>query len=236
MKVNIPIEYLASNEIHNGFVLQYEDEIYENRYIVLDKLLSENNKVIDLGCVGYIPNIKDSINNGIYLHDILTKKCSDVLGVDIDLDGVKYVHSLGFSNVICADIIDDSINIKKHFDECGGVDFMILGEILHEVDDSISFLKGIKREYNGFAKKIILTVPNIYRFTNIINALKGKDVNHTENRCWFSPYTICKTFAQAGIQPDELFLAGKTYGKRVFFLKFFKHNICAEHIVAIGIL
>lgn len=235
MKINIPMEYLSSKAVHNGYVFKYDDQIFRDRFVVLDKLLTDKDRVIDLGCVGYIPNIKSSINCGTYLHDILTKKCNDVLGVDINTNGVEFVRKLGFTNVVCADIISDASTIKKHFMN-SGVDFMILGEMLHEVDNPIQFLSDIHKEYEGCVRKIIITVPNIYRLTNIVNAVGGKDVNHTENRYWFSPYTICKSLAQAGIQPTELYLAGKTFGKRGLLLSLFKHNICAEHIIAVGTL
>lgn len=233
MFVNIPEEYLKSERVHNGFSFEYNDQIYNSRFDVINKIIWEGGNVIDLGCVGYIPNISKAIENNVYLHAILTDKCGNVLGVDIDSDGINYVKDLGYNNVIKADIIRDSDTIKGWFGD-EKVDFMVMGEMLHEIDDPIGFLSQIRQNYTGFIRQIVITVPNIYRYSNIINGLSGKDINHTENRCWFSPYTLCKTIACSGIRPKEIYLAGRLKGKKGFLLGLFKKNICAEHIVLVG--
>lgn len=56
MKINIPMEYLSSKTVHNGYVFKYDDQIFRDRFVVLNKLLTDKDRVIDLGCVGYIPN------------------------------------------------------------------------------------------------------------------------------------------------------------------------------------
>lgn len=213
MKIEIPKKYLESIEVHNGYNFLYSDKIYEDRIELIRSICKHAENVIDLGCVGYIPNIVSSIEKDIWVHKILSDQCKKVLGVDISEEGVEFCHQIGFNNVIKADIISDAKQIKDEF-VLGGlegkVDFIVVGEMLHEVDDPVGLLKNIRNQYHGFAKNILITVPNIYRFQNVINALLGRDINHTENRFWFSPYTLCKVLNSAGIIPKEVYLAGKS--------------------------
>lgn len=231
MRLETICNVIKSKEINNGYHFVYNDTVYDDRFAVVRSVLENVDSAIDLGCVGYIPNIEISLQQGTYLHEILTKNCKKVLGVDIEKDGIEYMKGLGYNNIIAADIFKDSELIKNDFKN-GGVDLIVLGEILHEVDNPIAFLSNIKKIYSGFIKQMLITVPNIYRYANIINGLKGIDVNHTENRCWFSPYTLCKTVFLAGMTPREIFLAGKLKGKKGALIKLIaRNNICCEHIV-----
>ena len=237
MKIEIPIEYLNSIEVHNGYKFSYSDKIYKNRIELIRRICQNAENVIDLGCVGYIPNIISSIEKDIWVHKILSDQCKKVLGVDISQEGVDFCHKIGFNNVIKADIISDVERIKHEFtleNQEEKVDLIVIGEMLHEVDDPVGLLKNIRNLYHGFARNILITVPNIYRFQNVINALLGRDINHTENRFWFSPYTLCRVLNSAGIKPKEIYLAGKSMGKKGMLLNLFKNNICAENIVLIG--
>ncbi len=236
MKVEIPKKYLDSIEIHNGYNFLYRDKIYENRIELIQNICKDYENVIDLGCVGYIPQISSSIEKNNWLHKVLTDQCKNVLGIDISQEGVDFCHKIGFKNILKADIVSDAKQIKHEFALIGEekVDLIVIGEMLHEVDDPVGLLKNIRNQYHGFAKSILITVPNIYRFQNVKNALLGMDTNHTENRFWFSPYTLCRMVNSAGIIPKEIYLAGKHIGKKGMLLKLFKNNICAENIILMG--
>lgn len=233
MRINIPEEFLNSKSVDNGFCFKYDGDIYSNRFDVIIKILSEckTARCIDVGAVGYIPNIKKSIEKGEWLHKIIQENSEELIGVDINKEGISYCEALGYENILYANIEKDVEEILNAFND-NPIDYIFFGEMLHEVDDPIGMLSRIHTRYKNYVKSIVITVPSIYRIQNILYALRGIDKNHTENRFWYSPYSLCKMVSMAGYSVKDIYLSGKISGRFLKYLNFiFKNNICSEHII-----
>ena len=238
MKVNIPNEYLTGKQVSNGYnmkITPIKEDFYVNRITAIKDLLNKidgGGNIIHLGSVGYVPNIKKDIDNNKWMHKVLTDHCNEVLGIDINKDGIEYCKTLGYGNMIYADMLDQSNLVINHMKKISleKFDYIVAGELLHEIDSPVTFLKQININYSDYVKRIIITVPNLYRFLNFKNSLKGIDGNHTENRYWYSPYTLCKTIAMAGMVPREIYFSGRSK----LLSMFFPHNISSDEIIVIA--
>lgn len=48
------------------------------------------------GCVDHLPLIEHRRQTGMWLHDILSEKCTAVVGIDINEQGIAYMNEQGF--------------------------------------------------------------------------------------------------------------------------------------------
>lgn len=164
------MKYLNSIKFANGLsiIISEKGKNITSRFEILKNIV-KNKNVIHLGCCDHIPLIEKKINQGIWLHKIITDNSEKCLGIDIDSDALMYVKRLGYSNVIFGDITSetklDTVLSEKW-------NFMVMGEILEHVDNPTYFLKKISNNNKGIIDKIIITVPNALTLNNFINAKK----------------------------------------------------------------
>lgn len=212
------LDYLNGSK----FIVSCNFEIKENFYPSsrIDKIieLTGGRKVIHVGCCDHIPIIKDKIREKTWLHGLLTENCSEVLGIDIDKKAIEYVQEeIGYSNVMYFNLlgeINDKIVDKKW-------DYMILGEILEHTNNPVEFLESIVNKYKDYVKQIIITVPNIYCISKILQGIKynGELIN-SDHRYWFTPYTLVKVGVEAGLKEPNLYFADlKAYKKKKFIIR-----------------
>ena len=189
---------------------------------------------MDVGAVGYLPQIEYALKKDEWLHKIVNDLSSDSLGVDINSEGIEYCRRLGYDNIICANI---EMNSERIMEGLGykHIDYILFGEMLHEVDNPVGVLSNVRRGFKGHADRIIITVPSIYCVNNIIHALRGVDRNHTESRFWFSTYTLCRMVFAAGYIPKKIYLARKIKGRKLKIInRLYRKNIFSDHIVLVA--
>ncbi len=197
-------EYLSNKNFTNGLkvsVSEKENSIL-SRIEILDELL-KNKNVIHVGCCDHIPLIETKIKNNLWLHKRITNVANRCLGIDIDKEGIEYLRNkLGYTALVCADINKENISeITRN-----KWDYIILGEILEHIDNPVEFLSNIKLKYSNNVEKIIVSVPNAFRYQNFKNSKKHIEFINSDHRYWFTPYTLAKVFARAGFIVDEFFL------------------------------
>ncbi len=197
-------DYLSGKEFSNGKIFDYNDFEYGRvRFSTLKKILhkeEELKSVIHLGCCDHLALIDEKIQNNKWLHKILMENAKCVLGIDIDKEAVEYVKSIGYNDVIYADITQDKTLIVDEMRKMLGDqkwDYLIAGEIVEHLDNPTEFLKIVKESYHDIIDKIIITVPNAFSMHNIMYALKGQECINTDHRFWFTPYTIGKVLERA---------------------------------------
>lgn len=188
--------YLKGDEFDDMLFVDISDQkfIYSKHDFLIK--IAENKRILHVGCLDHIPLIDARIKKGIYTHAILTEAAEYCLGIDINKEGIDYVKQRGFDNIIYADITSGCATIENdHFD------YAILADVLEHIPDPVTFLSSFKRYKN--IDKLIITVPNAYRFLNWEFLGKGFERINTDHRFWFTPYTLAKVCVDAGYKIDD---------------------------------
>jgi len=166
---------------------------------LLDKF--QDKKVIHLGCTDHIEIIQRKLDEGNYLHNLITCVAQKCVGVDINKRALEYVKGKGIDNVYYGDITQPGIEviIQDHYD------YILLGEMLEHVENPVDFLKKIILNYKEYIDKFVITVPNAFGLPFLSNALNnGREEVNSDHKYWFTPYTIAKVVHQAGMKIDDL--------------------------------
>lgn len=198
------IPYLNGSKFSNGikFLFSSEESFITDR-ITLLKTITKDASVVHVGCADHMELIEKKRKKGTWLHDILLKNAKHCIGIDINFETVKYLTDiLKIDDIHCANIIKDKIpqiTDKKW-------DYILLGEILEHTDNPVMFLSSIKEKYSGIIDKIVITVPNAFCINNFFGTLKHSENINSDHRYWFTPFTISKVLAEAGMEADEIYL------------------------------
>lgn len=195
---------MKGNQFSSGLrvISSKTEQTIVNRLEICDNLF-KGNKVIHLGCCDHIPLIEEKRNNNLWLHSRIIEKANRCLGIDINENGIKYLQSkLGYKDLVCADIQKD--NISEIINETW--DFIFLGEILEHVDNPVGLLIDIREKYSKVIDKMVVSVPNAFRYMNFVSSKNHSEIINSDHRFWFSPYTLAKVFTVAGYNIEEYFL------------------------------
>lgn len=196
-------DYLDDKLFHNGFnfIVAKKEPSILTRLDYIEKMVT-GKSVIHVGCVDHTPPlITRKIAKNRWLHKRLTENCSRCVGIDIDNVGVEFIKNLGYHNAIFGDVTDSNLISEItnfHWD------YMVLGELLEHINNPVEFLAGIKKNYKPYLDKLIISVPNAFRLTNIINAFKNVEQINTNHKYWFSAYTLAKILNQVGLEINNL--------------------------------
>jgi hypothetical protein len=188
-------KYLDGSSFSSIYEFKVKGESSSLRRVDLVAKLVSGKKVVHFGCVDHLPLIEHRRKTGNWLHEILANRCSDLVGVDINEEGIQYMRNAGFetynSNVVTEN--PPAAIVSKEWD------YIVAGEVLEHIDDPVMFLKAIREKYGVCTKRIIITVPNAMSYTNFRFALRNIEMINSDHRFWFSPFTLMKVVSQAGI-------------------------------------
>ncbi len=171
----------------------------ETRFGLLTKAV-EGKKVIHVGCVDHLPLVDKKIAKGTWMHKMLDDKASRCLGIDNNAEGIDYIQKLGYKDTLSIDLIEDKA-AKLILDEQW--DYLILGELMEHIDNPVLFLSQIREKYGHVIDKVLITVPNAFRWINFKRMLRSKEVINSDHRFWFTPYTLAKICTNAGLEVEE---------------------------------
>lgn len=197
------VPYLRGRSFSSGLSVELPDE--GGYPIIRNQLLSDmvrNKTVLHVGFVDHLPLIDEKIRQGRWLHRELVDSAADCLGIDTNIEGVKYLkekYDCNYSMVL--DVVNDPIPQEI---SCKKWDFIVLADVLEHVDDPFLFLRQINEKYAGCAGGILITVPNALRIENAISALFSVERVNTDHRFWFTPYTLAKIATGAGYSIENL--------------------------------
>ena len=147
--------------------------------------VTSGKKIIHVGCAEHINLIEKKMKEGVWLHTILEKAATKIIGVDVNHNAIEYLKNLGIDNVFELNIISDSLPkyIKNE-----RWDYLILGEIIEHLDNPVQFLTQINRKFNLYVDEIIITAPNAFRWFNVftrLNSTKCLFSIRTKDSIWF---------------------------------------------------
>ncbi len=194
------LAYLNKRKFSNSYHFASVRNVPESSR--LDLLSDEciGKRVIHMGAADHLNLIGDKIQDGVWLHAVLTDVAQECVGVDTAAEVIDYIRkTYGVTNIRAGNIFwESSINF---FRQEMLWDVMVLGEILEHIHNPVEFLAQIRHDYSGIVKRLIITVPNALRFSNFFNSLRGYEAVNTDHKYWFTPYTIASVVAAAGMTP-----------------------------------
>lgn len=212
-------DYLKGNQFSNPIKIKISrSEKSVPLRVDLVKEIVKNKQIIHFGCVDHLPIIEEKINNHSWLHELLLESASKCFGVDNNKEGIEYIKKLGYKDVFCFNILDDTVApeiVNQQWD------YLVLGEILEHINDPVEFLRRINAIFSVNAQYVLITVPYAFKLHNFQNAFKHTEVINSDHRYWFTPYTLAKVLTLAGFEVTEFtFCSSYKLTKFSFLRKF----------------
>jgi hypothetical protein len=200
------LPYLQGKKFSNSLKVQYSyfQAIPERVPFLVQ--LTKNKNVVHLGCLDHQPLIDDKIARKQWLHKELTENCKECIGIDVDQPTKDFVsNKYGFNNIIISDFTKEALPqiTQKQWE------YAVLGELLEHIDNPVAFLTSIKKNYSGYIKQIVITVPNAWTRTTMRMADQSIEIINSDHRYWFTPYTLSKVMFHAGINTEEIYFTNR---------------------------
>jgi len=132
-------------------------------------------RVLDVGCVG-----QDRIySKENWLHNRIKQIASEVVGVDIEKDGIEHLVGLGYH----VKHIDELDNSDKY-------DAIVMGDVIEHIGDIEAFLN-FYRKFLVENGRMIITTPNPFSFRQVLHVFfySGPSIN-PEHTCHLDPITM----------------------------------------------
>ncbi len=164
----------------------------QDRYDVVRPLI-HGESVLDLGCAS-------RYGRSDWLHGLLAKDFSELVGIDINQTTVEKLQAEGF-DVRLAD--------ARNFDLGRQFDAVFAGELIEHLDDVRGFLANIRRHLRT-GGQLILTTPNAFYVGNFVYRWGGHGQVHPEHTCWYCEDTLRHVLEINGFSKVEISFAGHT--------------------------
>lgn len=143
--------------------------------------LCKGRKVLHIGACDW-PYTTEKFQNGLLLHEKITKVASEVLGVDISEEAIQTMRDLGYNNILYFDI-----------NRIGELDFapdiIVLGETIEHIMNLENALTNIKKIMSGDAELLIST-PNAFYISNFLNAFRKRESANEDHKLYLSAQTL----------------------------------------------
>ena len=141
-------------------------------------------RVLHLGCSSG-QFIKDRIDRGSLLHEILQQEARILYGIDLDGASLATMRKLGFAN-LCegnAECLDE-LSSDETFD------VVLAGDLIEHVTHPGAMLDGIKRLLQPKTGKFVVSTPNAFGLHFQMRRWMGRYSEHPEHVCFYSPETL----------------------------------------------
>ncbi len=231
------LEYLYDQKFSTGYKFKLQgNDLFMPRIDLLIELC-KNKRVLHFGCTDHLGEIDQKIEDNTWLHKLLCENALSCVGVDINKESVEYVQSLGYKDIYCVNLLDeDSKDIFFHSIKDKEFDFILMGEIIEHLDDPVLFLSELKKSLGGKVNKLIVTAPNAFFYLNFKNVFKGIESINTDHKYWYTPFTLAKNFARAGVEIDEIYLASSSSKRRNKLIAWFykRFYLFRDTVIAVG--
>lgn len=156
-------------------------------------------RVLHVGFADHVPLIASRMADGSWLHARLSRSASMCQGIDISPEAVNTARALGFDNVHALDIFaPDALATLDRWQ----VDLVMVPDVIEHVPDPAGFLRRLAQCLP--AAEFVVTVPNALSLRNAVQAAGGLERINTDHRVWFSPFTLLKVLADAGLRAESL--------------------------------
>ena len=195
-------EYITGAKFSDGYKykLNRVDEYIARQDYIIKKVSGK--KIIHLGFADHIEFIKQKIEQGTWMHTLLSDNTELNIGIDINGEAIEYVkNNYNIDHLYYHDITDGNkldIVINDLYD------YMVIPDVIEHIDSPVDFLRKIEENYGKNINEYIITVPNAFRLDNFIMAHADYEQINSDHRYWFTPFTLEKILYQAGLGVSEI--------------------------------
>jgi len=152
-------------------------------------------RVLHVGCADY-PITKAKIDNGFLLHARLAPVCKEIVGVDIDQNGISMLSKLMPNH----EFIHHNI---EELDECRALsgkifDVIVAADVYEHIYNPGRFLEGARKLLSP-SGELLLTTPNAFSIKRMIPmAFWGFEYVHPDHVGYFSVCTLIRMLNAKG--------------------------------------
>jgi 2-polyprenyl-3-methyl-5-hydroxy-6-metoxy-1,4-benzoquinol methylase len=151
-------------------------------------------RVVDIGCVEELSDFSPEKMRQT-LHCRLRQEIPDLVGVDLEEEGVAALNALG-----CDCHVSFAEDVGKL--NLGLFDAIILGDIIEHVPDPCMLLFSL-RDILTEKGVIICTTPNTMNYLNSVFLLFRKKITRHQHVAWYCRITLENMFRHAGFQEED---------------------------------
>ena len=163
--------------------------------------LVRQGKILDLGIVDsrrqkHSSDDRHESKTATSLHAAIKALNSDLLGVDIDEEGVGLLQEAGY-NVKAADVITMDLPDKY--------DTIMAGDIIEHLPNPGAFLANMAQHLSKDGN-LIITTPNPFFVKQAWKIWRyNRPQVHEEHTCWFCPITLSNLCTMSGLKVREIY-------------------------------
>jgi SAM-dependent methyltransferase len=183
------------------------ERVVKDRMEVIAPLV-RGHRTLDLGVVDSRRNRQGTTERLERKAGLLFRQISevnpDVVGVDIDDEGIAILWQQGF-HARTADVM--TMDLKETFE------VIVAGEIIEHLTDPGQFLRNMRRHL-ATDGTLVITTPNPFSFSQFRHIWRRRRPRvHEEHVCWFDPIVLSELCRRTGLEPYLAYWvtsAGKT--------------------------
>ncbi len=163
--------------------------------------LCRNQRVLHIGCVD-TGLMEERFANNELLHQKLDLVSEELYGVDINVEGIKFLSDKGFKNLYAIDLCAEQQREQiKHVK----FDIIILSEVIEHLNNPGQMLESIKTLMKA-ETKLMVSVPNAFSAENIWHMMNNTEFVHPDHNYYFSHVTFKNLLQKCGLETTENYL------------------------------
>jgi 2-polyprenyl-3-methyl-5-hydroxy-6-metoxy-1,4-benzoquinol methylase len=161
-------------------------------------------RVLHIGCLDHPDLICERVDNGTWLHSIISNVSALCIGIDIDSSAYELVRTqLGIENVQLLDLSRSLQRKQLSYLREAQWDLILCPETLEHITNHQQFLQNL-RNLSCSNTTLIVTVPNAFGIDNFLYTLRRFECINSDHKYWFTSYTLSRTLANHGWKPHQL--------------------------------
>ncbi len=151
--------------------------------------------VLHLGCVES-GSVRESFQTGELLHLQLQGVATQLIGLDIDSDGIQFLTDQGIPNLVRVDLeAADLVNIA------GGAEVVVAGELIEHLSNPGLVIQRISELLKKTGGTAIITVPNAFSIRHLFSVMFSRtECVMPDHNFYFSYVTLRSLLSRNGLE------------------------------------